>query len=253
MALSVSHRNAASQPPVAEEYVERESKALDDAISRVEGEHAAAAAAAAVEAALADVFAIPEAAPEPPPPPPPPPPPAQQLQRPPPQRIQQQRVQTKVRPKPVEREREEPEDEGQTELERAIQSRDSGDMRNSTPRGPQGPQGGQRGTSISDLIYEEEDESPQPDEENDRHRLKPLPRRIRQDEDKYIEADELFSGEPVEQQRKEPNNSVRPTADKKKADPTGVKARADELARARELDDKQLGPPSRRPMSDRRP
>jgi hypothetical protein len=103
-------------------------------------------------------------------------------------------------------------------------------------------------TSIENIIYEDEESQ----EETDRHITKPSPRRIRQDEGSYIEDDNLFSGEMTDN-RKQPKNTTKGKADKKTVDANGIKAKADELAKLRELDDKQLGHPARRPLGDRRP
>ena len=99
-------------------------------------------------------------------------------------------------------------------------------------------------TSISDIIYEDAQDN---EENNDRHVTKPTPRRIRQDDGSYIEDENLFDGEIVEN-REKPQK-----VDKKTVDVNGIKAKADELAKLRELDDKEMGHPSRRPIGGRRP
>lgn len=98
-------------------------------------------------------------------------------------------------------------------------------------------------TSIDDI----------PLEEDDRHRNKPQPKRIRQDENNYIEDDDLFSGEMVDNHR-EPSNVVRNTASRKDPkDLNGLKAKADELAKGRDAMDKEYGSMGNRPVGDRRP
>jgi hypothetical protein len=99
-------------------------------------------------------------------------------------------------------------------------------------------------TSIDDL----------PMEDTDRHRNIPQPKRIRQDEGNYVEDEELFSGEVVDNNR-EPSNVVRSNAANRRnsPDPSGIKARADELARGRDDMDKSFANPNKRPMEDRRP
>lgn len=138
-------------------------------------------------------------------------------------------------------------------------------------RPPQKPQK----TSINDIIYEEEQdgqpivqeqdrqedrqeieeqeiEEQEIETEDDRNITRPPPRRIRQDENTYIEDENLFSGEAVDN-RKQPKNTTKGKADRKIVESNGIKAKADELAKLRELDDKQLNNQSRRPIADRRP
>jgi hypothetical protein len=95
---------------------------------------------------------------------------------------------------------------------------------------------------------------PLEDEDNDRHRNIPPPRRIRQDEGKYIEDENLFSGEPTDM-RRGPTTGVRSTAvDRKNSpDPHGLRAKAEELARGRDNMDMEFGTSGRRSISDRRP
>jgi hypothetical protein len=101
-------------------------------------------------------------------------------------------------------------------------------------------------TSIGDIPLEESG--------TDRHRNLPQPRRIRKDEDQYIEDENLFSGEAPDI-RRGPTTGLRPSsADRKNSpDPNGVRAKAEELARGRDNMDMDFGAPSRRPISDRRP
>ena len=98
------------------------------------------------------------------------------------------------------------------------------------------------GTSIDDLPYEDE---------SDRHRSVPQPHRIRQDETGYIEDDELFQGDQVDN-RREPNGVLRASAsDRKTVDPNGTRAKAEELARGREEIERQINP-NKRPLAARR-
>jgi hypothetical protein len=98
------------------------------------------------------------------------------------------------------------------------------------------------GTSIDDLPYEDD---------SDRHRSVPQPHRIRQDETGYIEDDELFQGEQVDN-RREPNGVLRGSAsDRKTVDPNGTRAKAEELARGREEIERQINP-NKRPLVSRR-
>lgn len=109
------------------------------------------------------------------------------------------------------------------------------------------------GTSIDDIPMEDEENEEEESGQggNDRHRNLPQPRRIRQDEDKFIEDEELFSGDVVDN-RQEPRNVVRKTSDKKKAE-GGVRAKADELARGREDMEREFGTQNKRPLDGRRP
>jgi hypothetical protein len=172
--------------------------------------------------------------PPPPPPPIPPAPPAAQHRKQPPPR----KTQTKIRPRPEPRE-----EVGMQEIERDTETDTETDIERDLSQPSRDNQ-----TSIENIIYEEEESQ----EETDRHITKPPPRRIRQDEGSYIEDDNLFSGEMTDN-RKQPKNTTKGKADKKTVDSNGIKAKADELAKLRELDDKQLGHPARRPLGDRRP
>lgn len=98
------------------------------------------------------------------------------------------------------------------------------------------------GTSIDDIPYEDD---------SDRHKSVPRPHRIRQDETGYIEDDELFQGEQVDN-RREPNGVVRTSAsDRKTTDSNGTRAKAEELARGREEIERQINP-NKRPLLSRR-
>jgi hypothetical protein len=102
-------------------------------------------------------------------------------------------------------------------------------------------------TSIDDIPMDDEQES-------DRHRNRPVPKRIRQDEGEYIEDDTLFSGEVVDH-RREPSNVVRSSASERRVtnDTNGIKAKADALAKGRDDIDRELSNKSGRPLVGQRP
>jgi len=91
-----------------------------------------------------------------------------------------------------------------------------------------------------------------PMDDSDRNISKPPPKRIRQDENAYIEDDELFSGEIIEHTR-EPSNTVKSGSQKNVQDPFGTLAKAKEMAQSREITENDINSPSRRPMDARRP
>ena len=91
-----------------------------------------------------------------------------------------------------------------------------------------------------------------PMDDSDRNISKPPPKRIRQDENAYIEDDELFSGEIIEHSR-EPSNTVKNGSQKNVQDPFGTLAKAKEMAQSREITENDINSPSRRPMEARRP
>lgn len=91
-----------------------------------------------------------------------------------------------------------------------------------------------------------------PMDDSDRNISKPPPKRIRQDENAYIEDDELFSGEIIEHTR-EPSNTVKNGSQKNVQDPFGTLAKAKEMAQSREITENDINSPSRRPMDARRP
>lgn len=104
----------------------------------------------------------------------------------------------------------------------------------------------QQATSIDDIPLE--------DDGSDRHRNIPQPKRIRQDEDKFVEDENLFAGD-MPDNRHEPNNVVRVSAADRRTspDPNGVRAKAEELARGRDDIDREFSSPKQRPLGDRRP
>jgi len=172
--------------------------------------------------------------------PPPPPPPPQQPRK----QVYQQPIQE---PEPEEPEPE-PEQEPEPEPEPRPRPRPKQKKQpvkvpsRMKPIQPEEPE--DRGTSIEDI----------PLDDTDRHRNMPQPRRIRQDEDKFLEDDELFSGE-IPDIRREQSNSVRSTAAERKtaSDPNGIRAKAEALARGRDDIDRQFASPNQRPIEDRRP
>jgi hypothetical protein len=91
-----------------------------------------------------------------------------------------------------------------------------------------------------------------PMDDSDRNINKRAPRRIRQDENNYIEDEELFSGEVIENTR-EPSNTVKTGSQKNVQDPFGTLAKAKEMAQMRETTENDINKPSQRPMDARRP
>lgn len=87
-----------------------------------------------------------------------------------------------------------------------------------------------------------------------RHRQVPQPRRLKQNDNKYIEDDELFAGEILEN-RKEPRGSVRimPGTQKGMSDPHGTLAKARELEMGRERIVEFEKSHIERPLNPRRP
>lgn len=74
-------------------------------------------------------------------------------------------------------------------------------------------------------------------EEDDRHKIPQQPRRIRQDENSYIEDDGLFSGDQVDY-RREPASTIKTNRDITNKDPHGTMARVKQLEREREMIEK---------------
>ena len=96
-------------------------------------------------------------------------------------------------------------------------------------------------TSVEDISFD--------NDENDRHRNIPQPKRIREDDSGYIDDDNLFSGEQIE--LKEASNAIK----KQKStvqDPHGTAAKAKQLAQAREQIETSINPISQRPNDVRR-
>jgi hypothetical protein len=98
-----------------------------------------------------------------------------------------------------------------------------------------------QGTNIDDIVLDD----------SDRHKNKPPPKRIRQDESGFVEDDNLFSGDPVEH-RREPSNTTRMTSSDKKLDPHNIRAKAEELARGRDEIEQQLSSRDKNRMSANR-
>lgn len=90
-------------------------------------------------------------------------------------------------------------------------------------------------TSISDL----------PLDDTDRYRSTPKPKRMLIDEKNYAEDNELFSGEPVDNNR-EPNNTIR---NEKPQDIHGTLAKAKELAQGRDAIENMINDPNQRPLT----
>jgi hypothetical protein len=89
-------------------------------------------------------------------------------------------------------------------------------------------------------------------DDTDRNINRKQPKRIRQDQNNYIEDDELFQGEIIEHV-KEPSNTVKTTSQKNTQDPFGTLAKAKEMAQMREITENDINNPSQRPMDARRP
>ena len=87
---------------------------------------------------------------------------------------------------------------------------------------------------------------------DDRNINRRQPKRIRQDENNYIEDDDLFQGEVLEHVR-EPSNTVKTGSQKNVQDPFGTLAKAKEMAQMREITENDINKPSQRPMEARRP
>ena len=88
------------------------------------------------------------------------------------------------------------------------------------------------------------------DETTDRHKNKPPPKRIRNNDAEYEEDDNFFGGEPVE--TREPYNVIRKQKNNTQQDPHGTAAKAKQLAQAREEIESSINPVSQRPMDARR-
>ena len=87
---------------------------------------------------------------------------------------------------------------------------------------------------------------------DDRHRNPVQPRRIRQDEGKFLEDDELFQGEMMDH-RREPKNAVKSKSQKNVADQFGTRAKAEEIAKNRDDIEENLNKNGRSGLHDRRP
>jgi hypothetical protein len=102
-------------------------------------------------------------------------------------------------------------------------------------------------TSIEDIPFEEDGDN---EEENDRHKLPIPPKRIRTNENTFIEDDELFQGETVDD-RKASTKSIKSKG--KNKEESSIMARAKEMAQHRDVDDNETNPASKRPMHARVP
>jgi hypothetical protein len=101
-----------------------------------------------------------------------------------------------------------------------------------------------RATDVNDIPFDEE-------QETDRHRSVPQPRRIRKDESgEFIESQELFSGEQPDI-RKESPKSLRERGES--VDPYNTIAKAKEFAMNRDQIESEINSQSRRPNYIQRP
>lgn len=164
-------------------------------------------------------------------PPPPPPPP---LPSPPPQQVPVGQPKKKVK---------EPEEPVET------YNQESNDTDRTMPiRQGKRAKEGKLQTLIEDVPEDVSEEVSQ-SEHDDRHRSIPQPRRIRQDENTYIEDPELFGDEQPDI-RKESSKSIKPSS--KSQDPHGILAKVKELEKGREMIDQEVGKNIKRPIDARR-
>lgn len=174
-----------------------------------------------------------------PPPPPPPPPPPQQSQN-------QVPLQPPVQP-PVQNPKKNFEDG-----EEYIQENNDTDRTMPIRQGKRAKEG-----KLQTLIQDVPDDNNADnnadnnvnDNIDDRHRSIPQPRRIRQDENTYIEDPELFGDEQPDI-RKESSKSIKPSS--KSQDPHGILAKVKELEKGREMIDQEVGKNIKRPIDARR-
>lgn len=83
---------------------------------------------------------------------------------------------------------------------------------------------------------------------SDRHRTVAQPKRLRQNDQQYIESEELFGGD-VPDARRPPSHVTKADAQNRTTqDPHGVMARAKALAMGRDAFDKETANPANRPM-----
>lgn len=99
----------------------------------------------------------------------------------------------------------------------------------------------EQSTSIDDIPFE-----------TDRHRLVEQPRRIQQDDGKYLEDAEFFSGEPVDY-RREPSNVVKSTTQRNISGMNNITAKAKALEQEYLRTQQETGGQNNRPMDARRP
>lgn len=106
------------------------------------------------------------------------------------------------------------------------------------------------------VVAEELDEDPEyiePQETirealSDRHRSVVQPKRLRQNDQQYIESEELFSGEVPDARRPPSHVTKADTQNRTTQDPHGTMARAKALAMGRDEFDKESANPANRPM-----
>jgi hypothetical protein len=159
------------------------------------------------------------------PPPPPPPPPPQQL------------------PIPVQNPK-----KSMEESEEYIQENNDTDRTMPIRHGKRAKEGKLQ-TLIEDVPDDNNVDDNVNDNIDDRHRSIPQPRRIRQDENTYIEDPELFGDEQPDI-RKESSKSIKPSS--KSQDPHGILAKVKELEKGREMIDQEVGKNIKRPIDARR-
>lgn len=170
-----------------------------------------------------------------PPPPSQPPPPPRQIKQ---ERLEEREEREEPIARPQRRER-------QVERERPVEQ-DEDDRQERRDRKTKVPPRMKRiveePTSIEDL----------PMDDSDRHKSPAKPRRLQQgDTGEFIEDEDLFSGEPPDD-RREPGNVIKSTTQRTAPDPHGTRARADDIARGREMTEAEINP-TKRPVGARRP
>jgi hypothetical protein len=105
-------------------------------------------------------------------------------------------------------------------------------------------------TSISDIPFDEDGDEDDT-EEDDRHRLPKMPKRIRSNENSFIEDEELFQGETVDDRKPPSRKSLKATTKQKEENSIMLKAK--EMATSRGVDEHQMNPMSKRPVDSRVP
>jgi hypothetical protein len=114
-------------------------------------------------------------------------------------------------------------------------------------------------TPLTDIPFDDEEEiqeNPEEEEEDDngdRYKLPKMPKRIRSnDNSAFIEDDELFQGEVVDE-RKPATKSLKPNTKKNTTNESGIMAKAKQMASVRDMDDTESNPMSKRPIDSRIP
>lgn len=107
-------------------------------------------------------------------------------------------------------------------------------------------------TSISDIPFDDEDEEEEEeDPENDRHRIPKMPKRIRSNENSFIEDEELFQGDTVDDRKPPSRKSLK--ASTKHKEENSIMLKAKEMATSRGVDENEMNPMSKRPVDSRVP